>query len=89
MVPLDIKELAINRRAIRWKKEQIAEEENDAHKRLMAGLAAWKKVSPSQIKLSNIYCRKAPADLCCVFVDGDDPFRNKCLFCGAAERDIF
>lgn len=84
-----IRDLAIKRRSLRWKAEKASEREAQAHREMVAAIAAWKGVKTDRIKLSNICCSKAPADLNCVFVSSGNPMRNPCVFCGNPEESVF
>lgn len=85
---IQVNKLAIKRRERRWKKEMAAFAELETHEELVRAIADWKGVTSDLIKLSNIACRKAPADLGCVFVSSFNPMRNPCLFCRGMEEDV-
>lgn len=87
-IPAGITTLAILRRELRWEKERAKCEEDLVKGRLIGAIAKWKNVAPAQIKLSNVFCSKAPADLSCVYVSSANPYTNPCIFCGGPEHDI-
>lgn len=84
-----VRKLAIERRELRWERERAARLEDCTHNALVVEIAKWKGVDPRRIKMSNICCGKAPADLHCVFVESANPLTNPCVFCGGMEEDIY
>lgn len=87
-IPADIIALAHIRRDNRWAKEREQRAEAASQAQMIQAIAKWKNVSPQQIKLSNVFCSKAPADLSCVYVSSANPYTNPCIFCGGPEHDI-
>jgi hypothetical protein len=85
----EVKAAAEGRRELRWAKERAAREEDGAGKKLASEIAAWRNTKPENLTFSNVMCRKAPADLGCVYVKSWNPMRNPCIFCGGMEEDIF
>lgn len=84
----EVTQLAENRRKLRWKKERAAQAEGDAHRIMVHAIAAWKGVHPSEVRITNIACTKAPVDLNCTFVE-EGKYFAKCVFCKTVEDDGF
>jgi hypothetical protein len=89
MTPKAVTAAALQRRELRWAKERAEKEEREAGKKLAAEIAAWRNTKPENLTFSNMMCRKAPADLGCVYIKSWNPLRNPCLFCCGMEEDIF
>jgi hypothetical protein len=86
----EVRKAANLRRTLRWARQNAQDEERKANHELVALIAKWQKTEPEKIKLSNVACRKAPADLGCVYVASFHPLSNKCVFgCGGTEEDLF